>query len=257
MLKDSRAHRENFEPPAAHEFEIVSVREKAIPGWKQILSLLGMPLEEEAYAVPVFPFVSVTFMLTCICIFLFFKKFDEPFMLDPNNLLHYRGLNFFTYSLIHGGLGHITSNMLFITPFIDNVEHKLGHFKTFLFIVMSAFGAGLLHMLFETSRLPLIGASGVCFAIATYYAFSFQNNRLLVTVPLMGYLMFRYRLRVSAWTFIIFYLLMEFLGVMGSEAGTTRISHFGHIGGAAVGLFFYFLSKQQPDPHVPTARPRP
>ncbi len=233
-------------PQTTHEFDIVDVSEAKIPSWKVLFSLFGMPVEEEPYAVPTTPFVSFFFVIACVAIHFFFPRLREAFLLYPAQPFSQFGFHLFSYSLVHADISHLLGNIFFFIPFLDNIEHKLGHLNCFIFIVCAAVGAGLLHLFFQKSGLPLAGASGVCFAVATYYALSFKKNNLLIMLPFVGILAFHKRIRIKAWTLIVFYIVLELLGAFGSTSGMSRVSHFGHLGGALIGFLLYFISEDAP-----------
>ena len=79
-------------------------------------------------------------------------------------------LTLVTYMFLHTDLLHLTSNMIFLWVFGDNVEDAMGHLKYLAFYVLCGIAAALVQtLMLPTSRLPLIGASGaVAGTIAAY-----------------------------------------------------------------------------------------
>lgn len=211
-----------------------------IPQWKLWLNFLGVPIEEENEHTD-FPIVITFYVLVCCALFFVGQKFSLILALDPTQLSKLGGATFFTYSLVHIDFMHLLGNMIFILPFAENVEHRLGARETFLFILVSALSSAFLHLVLDRSGLPLLGASGVCFAVVTFYAVKFPHNRLLVIPPFIGLFAIRYRLRVRARTFAIFYLVKEAGGIYFQLTGNSEISHLGHIGGALSALAFCAL----------------
>jgi membrane associated rhomboid family serine protease len=224
---------------------VVDVDEINLSGWKQFLSLFCCPVEEEEYATEHRSAVGILFVSLCIGVFFLSDNIQEAFCLNPNSLFHWMGLNFFTYALVHTGFIHLASNLFFLLPFVDNVEDDLGSSKFFVFISISAAVAGAIHMLFDRSTYPLVGASGVCFAIATYYSLRFPQHRFLIAVPVLGILAFKKRIRIRAWILLLFYFALELLGVFDQRAGISNVSHLGHIGGALSGVLFWIVEKRR------------
>lgn len=225
------------------DFSVVPMEGSAIPNWKKVFSLIGAPVEEQSYATDVFPYISFAYVIICALVFLGGPALVESFQLQPTNLWRWGGLNFVTYSVTHGGPFHILGNLFFLWPFMDNVEEHLGHAKTFVFIVVAAIASALLHLAMDKSNLPLVGASGVCFAMATLYSIRYPKNRFLIAMPLVGLYAYRIRLRLRARTLFLYYIFLEVIGVFGQNAGITSTSHWGHLGGALAGLGFYFVTR--------------
>lgn len=223
------------------EVAMVSVDDVGISTWKRWLSLFGVPVEEEAYATNLFPFVGFVFMFACFGLFLRGPEVMSQFAADPKDLGRLGGLTLLTYAFVHGNFAHLIGNMFFVWPFLDNVEEHLGHIRALSLIVVSAVVSAVAHLLFDHSGLPLVGASGVCFAVATLYCLRYPRHRFLVAVPILGFWAYRFRLRVRARTLFGFFILKELLGAYAQSSGMTSVSHYGHLGGALTGLLFYLL----------------
>ncbi|MEZ4814637.1 MAG: rhomboid family intramembrane serine protease [Bdellovibrionota bacterium] len=209
-----------------------------VSSWKLALSFLGVPIEEDDVS-DGFPFVLGAFAALCILVFFFVSKEKTLLLsLDPKSLWRMGGLNFFTYSVVHADIFHLIGNLFFIIPFLDNTEHRLGERRTLAFVLVAALASAVLHLMFDKSTLPLVGASGVCFAIVVFYSIKFPNNRLLIMPPFLGFLAMRYRMRIKARTLAIFYVLKELFGVVTQLGGLDSVSHLGHVGGALTGVFF-------------------
>jgi membrane associated rhomboid family serine protease len=75
-----------------------------------------------------------------------------------------------TALFIHGGLLHIVGNMLYLLPFGDNVEDRMGHFRYLIFYLLCGLIATLVFVVFNAnSNTPLIGASGAISGILAAY----------------------------------------------------------------------------------------
>ena len=71
---------------------------------------------------------------------------------------------FLTNMFLHGGWGHLISNMWILFIFGDNVEDRMGKIRYFLFYIICGLLASFTHfMLNRNSPVPAIGASGCYF----------------------------------------------------------------------------------------------
>jgi membrane associated rhomboid family serine protease len=80
------------------------------------------------------------------------------------------GYTLVTYMFLHGGVIHLSSNMLFLWVFGDNVEDAMGHLKFLAFYLICGVAAGLAHaFMLPNSKPPLIGASGAVAGVIGAY----------------------------------------------------------------------------------------
>ena len=80
------------------------------------------------------------------------------------------GYTLLTYMFLHGDIFHLSSNMLFLWVFGDNVEDAMGHVKYLVFYLICGVAAGLAHAyMLPASKLPLIGASGAVAGVIGAY----------------------------------------------------------------------------------------
>lgn len=138
---------------------------------------------------------------------------------------------------LHGGLGHLLGNMIFLWVFGDNVEDRLGHLRFALFYLLGGVVATLAHALLTTdSRLPLIGASGAISALLGAYLRLFPRQRIL-TLILPFFLLW-----LPAWLYLGYWGFIQLLQASGSLMATMRDSSVGevawwaHVGGFAFGF---------------------
>ena len=133
----------------------------------------------------------------------------------------------FASLFLHGGWGHLISNMIFLLVFGDNVEDRLGRMPFLVFYLLGGAFATLAHSLFAgASLVPLIGASGAISAVLGAYIAIFPRQKVLTFIPplfvpwlLMSFLMRVPRffmLWLPAWVFIGYWALLQLL-----EAGAS------------------------------------
>jgi membrane associated rhomboid family serine protease len=88
-----------------------------------------------------------------------------------------------TYMFFHADLLHLSSNMLFLWVFGDNVEDAMGHLKYLFFYLVCGVAGGLAHAwMLPASWLPLVGASGAVAGVLTAYLMLHPRVRVWVLV---------------------------------------------------------------------------
>jgi membrane associated rhomboid family serine protease len=156
-------------------------------------------------------------------------------------------LTLVTSMFMHGGIGHLAGNMLYLWIFGDNLEDRLGHVRYLVFYILCGILASLTHVftdyLFgENHLIPSLGASGAISAIMGGYLFLFPQRSVTV------FFFFTF-ISVPAFIVLGMWILLQvangtgFLG--GSEA--SGIAYAAHIGGFIAGLFLIkkFLPRLQ------------
>ena len=147
-----------------------------------------------------------------------------------------------TSCFLHGGWVHIVGNMIFLWTFGDNVEDVLGHWRYLCFYLCAGFIGAILHSIFNPLSLnPLIGASGAISGVIALYLMFFPKTQL------SALLLFVFDVRLPAWTYILFWIFMQF--AYGLEAfffsGQGEVAYFAHIGGIVCGLLYAMIRKNR------------
>lgn len=226
--------------------KLVDVNELQMPSWKQLITLLGFPIEEEDFPASSTPLIGLVFISLCIAYYFASWETQLSLALDRETPFRYFGFNFLSHSVVHSGFLHLSINLLFVSPFIDATEEDLGSFNFFKLIGLAALASGLAQYLFVPGQYLLMGASGVFLAIATYYCLRFPQRRFLITLPFIGIIAYTKRLRLRAWLLILGYLIIEVVALKSQLMGLTNTSHLSHIGGIVTGaLFYYFHNKEE------------
>ncbi len=159
------------------------------------------------------------------------------------------GLTLISYMFLHTNFLHLTSNMLFLWVFGDNVEDAMGHGRYLVFYILCGIAAALVYsLMLPTSRLPLMGASGA--VAGTIAAYLILHPRVLVWV-----LAFRIiPLRVTAVWILGFWVVTQlFMLVVNSG---DQIAWWAHIGGIIAGGLLIPLMRR-PDVVLFDRRMRP
>ena len=144
----------------------------------------------------------------------------------------------FSSMFMHGGLGHLMSNMWFLHVFGDNVEDALGHVRYVLFYLFTGVIAVLAHAFIQPdSALPLVGASGAISGVLGGYILLYPRARVVTFVPIIFFF------ELPAFFFILIWFGMQVLSGWGSLSSTETagIAFFAHIGGFVAGVAFLLL----------------
>lgn len=136
---------------------------------------------------------------------------------------------------LHGGIMHLLGNMLFLWIFGDNIETTIGHLRFVVFYIGGGIVAALAHtwLDYDPQCIPMVGASGAISAIIGAYWLMFPKSRIkmiFILIPRPFY--------IPAYLFIVFWLVQQFTGLLGSPDG---VAYWAHIGGLAFGVVCGFI----------------
>jgi membrane associated rhomboid family serine protease len=134
---------------------------------------------------------------------------------------------------LHGGVMHLFGNMLFLWIYGDNVERRLGAIPYLLAYLATGVAATLTHALvFSSSDMPLVGASGAISGVLGFYFVFFPRNtvRMLVLLPPFLMQVFEIPARYVLGTYLLVDNLLPLLFV-----GEGGVAHGAHIGGFVAG----------------------
>ncbi|AWV99607.1 rhomboid family intramembrane serine protease [Arcticibacterium luteifluviistationis] len=199
----------------------------------------------------------VVFILSNLADQFFFSNFAFFNPILPNNEQlfnpNFKIWQVVTYMFMHGGVGHIFSNMFGLFIFGSTLETFMGSKKFLIYYLITGVGAALLNSMlntYEMSQLitnsepywrqavtPMVGASGAIFGILVAFGVLFPNVELMLLF---------FPFPIKAKYFVILYGLYElYAGSTGLQQG---VAHFAHIGGLITGFvllkFFGFDERQ-------------
>jgi membrane associated rhomboid family serine protease len=160
-------------------------------------------------------------------------------------------LTIVTAMFLHGGLGHLIGNLLYLWIFGDNVEDALGHGRYLVFYLACGFAATFTQTLFfPTSEVPNIGASGAIAGALGGYFLLYPRARVVTLVPLF----FLFPLiEIPAGLYLFFWFLMQFLMGGSALASAQRgggVAWWAHVGGFLAGLVLVKLMQPRRRPAV-------
>lgn len=146
-----------------------------------------------------------------------------------------------SYSFLHGSMGHLFFNMFALWMFGVQIENQWGSQRFGVFYFVCVIGAALCHLLFVSSPIPTVGASGGVYGVLLAFGMMFPNQPI--------YLWFLFPIRAK-WLVTGFGALELYAAVSGTSAG---VANFAHLGGMAFGflLIQYWRGKLPVTPKHP------
>ncbi len=154
-------------------------------------------------------------------------------------------LTLFTSMFVHASLAHVGFNMVFLLPFGDNVEDRLGHLLYLVFYLLAGLAAAFAQIAVDpTSTVPSVGASGAIAGVLAGYLFFFPKG--MVRVFLFIWIIFQITF-IPALLFIGFWFVTQIFSGVGSlgvgTAQTGGVAYWAHVGGFVAGLVMAFLAR--------------
>lgn len=113
--------------------------------------------------------VTIIFCIVCVVVFVLDKLSGGALTLiglkDHQAIIEYKQYyRLISCTLLHLGLIHLISNMIFIKSYGKNCEYFFGHLKLVLVIILSGLSGSLYSLALSTAR--SVGASGIAFGLA-------------------------------------------------------------------------------------------
>ncbi len=141
-----------------------------------------------------------------------------PALMTPMSLL-----------FLHGGFGHLFSNMLFLIIFGNNIEDAMGHFRYLLFFLLTGAISGFCYAAAHVSSdAPLIGASGAISGVLAAYLVLYPRAKVFGL--LFGILPVNIPAAWAIGLWILFQLISLWFG------SSPEIAFVAHVGGFIAGL---------------------
>ena len=190
------------------------------------------------------PVVTITLLALNSLAFLSEILLDRP---DLQALVRSLGLTpatfswpaLFTNSFLHAGWLHVSTNMLWLWLFGDNVEDALGRFGFLSFyLVCGAVAALAQTAAHPSSGVPLIGASGAIAGVMGAYLVLYPRSRVLTAIFAIVYFDL---IEVPAIFFLGIWLLLQLfsgVGSIGAHAADGALAFWAHAAGFLTGVFW-------------------
>lgn len=214
--------------------------------WKSIAAFFGMPVEFDAPARERRPivtwFLAGLIVTASVHAFFHLQEAVQFFGLIPAQALRLHGLTFVTSFFLHAGIIHLVGNMYFLLVFGDDVEKFLGPLHYIALIAIAALVGDLVHIASApNSAIPCIGASGGIAGVITFYVLAFPQTKIGFLLRYFYY--FRW-IRLPAWFVFVLWIVFQIIGAYEQKVGISSVSSFAHLGGAAVGVVAWFLTRK-------------
>lgn len=190
-----------------------------------------------------FPFVNYVLIAVNVLVFGYMfllpetalDTFIRRWALIPAGIAQGQNLiTLFTSMFLHGGIGHLLGNMLFLNIFGDNLEDRFGHLGYLIFYLICGLGAtGLQFISNPGSAIPNLGASGAIAGAMGGYLVLFPRHRVDVLFT------FGFSLQeasVPAYTMLFYWFIAQLfsgVGSFGMDAG--GVAYLAHVGGFVSG----------------------
>ena len=178
--------------------------------------------------------VVMTWLLVILCIVCFPTGLTRPDLAcSYNNIVfHHRWWCLFTALFVHGSLGHLLGNMLFLFLFGRGLERRLGATALLFIFLVGGAGSMLFCAFYYPHDMPCVGASGaICTILATLMLFDPWKISLLLNL-------FPMPLGVAGFT----YMLMNIAGFYNAShhatSGDLQTAYAGHLAGFVIGIVF-------------------
>ncbi|HOK17693.1 MAG TPA: rhomboid family intramembrane serine protease [Caldisericia bacterium] len=196
-----------------------------------------------------FPYITTSLIIINVVIFIYQSTLKNPelfiykYALIPSNLFKLGGFEYIkliTSTFLHGNLFHLIGNMLYLWIFGDNVENRLGTFKYTIFYLLVGIISGMTHaLIYASSGIPTIGASGAIAGVLGAYFYLFPNAKVLALVPIFYFFTI---IPVSAYFFLgIWFILQLIPGFINFGKAGAGVAFWAHIGGFLGGIILVIL----------------
>jgi membrane associated rhomboid family serine protease len=206
-------------------------------GWTIFQYVTGLPLEADTrqalFSPAVTGLILVNLMVFVAALIVGFREAMLSMALVPREILDGERLHTLLTSMFaHAGPFHLIGNMWFLFVCGDNTEHRLGLGQFLAMYFLAGLAATTVHIAsMPGSQVPALGASGAISGVLGAYMVLFPGRRFLVRF--FWFLWFHpITLRIPAWAYLGFWLVLQFLFVFLDAEG---VAWWAHIGGFAVG----------------------
>ncbi|BBO89444.1 rhomboid family intramembrane serine protease [Desulfosarcina ovata] len=143
---------------------------------------------------------------------------------------------FFTYMFLHGSVGHLVGNMVFLWILGCMIEIGAGRsLFTGIYLASGLMAAGLFWLVYPTSTVPLVGASGAIAGLMGAYTVLYGRKTVSVFYSLGFYFN---TARIPAIILLPVWIANECYQLFFS--GASHVAYVAHIGGLAGGALLAF-----------------
>lgn len=152
--------------------------------------------------------------------------------------------NFISSMFMHGDIGHIFGNMLFLWIFGDNIENLIGHIRFNAFYLLCGIAAALAQVVMgPDSIIPMLGASGAISGVLGGYIILFPKRKVRALI---------FRMYTTVPAYVALGLWIGYQIVLGylTPSGGGGVAYAAHIGGFVAGVVLIKLFAIGKSPRV-------
>jgi membrane associated rhomboid family serine protease len=152
---------------------------------------------------------------------------------------------FLSYAVLHGGLLHLTVNMIALWSFGSAIIRRVGQTRFLLACAITAFGGSAGFALMSTNMAPMVGASGALFGLlGLWICWDYMDRRHFGEKTWGTY---------RALFYLVIYNLVFWIALSGRLAWETHLGGF--IAGWVLGIYWgrdvYMRRRRTADASVP------
>ncbi|MBR9987544.1 MAG: rhomboid family intramembrane serine protease, partial [Desulfosarcina sp.] len=151
-----------------------------------------------------------------------------------------RPATFFSYMFLHGGVGHLVGNMVFLWILGCMLEIGSGRtLFTVMYLTSGLAAAGLFYAVYPSSTIPLVGASGAIAGLMGAYTVLYGTKKVSIFYSL-GF--FFNTATIPAIVLLPVWLANECYQLFFS--GDSHVAYAAHIGGIAAGALMAYAGER-------------
>jgi len=218
-------------------------------------------------------FAIVTFFLIVLNIVVFIyeltlgdnagERFITSFAVIPKQLFSHAtttsnelpaAATLFTSMFLHGGVLHITGNMLYLWIFGNNVEDAMSRIRFIIFYTLCGLMAAFAHAIMNSSSpTPMIGASGAVSGVLGAYLLLYPQARV-VTLVIFGF--YVRTVQMPAMAVLGLWFVLQFLNALLASGSSGGIAWYAHVAGFVAGMLLIGPFKRRDVPFFGVRRYR-
>jgi membrane associated rhomboid family serine protease len=148
------------------------------------------------------------------------------------------GLTLFTSFFLHADAEHLVGNLAFFLIVGAGAEDLLGRGRFVLLLVAATLAGGAAHVLAEpASTVPCVGASGGISGLLGFFAAKNPSAKIGLVLGLPW-------IRIPVGAVLLLFACLQLPELIFQLQGNTDVAATAHLGGAIVGIAFFFLYRK-------------
>ncbi|HBG27012.1 MAG: hypothetical protein A2Y10_20145 [Planctomycetes bacterium GWF2_41_51] len=222
-------------------------------------AMFGLPIKDydeglESYPVATWILAGIITVIGIIGImshwkminFIDYKDMVKFWGLIPAECSRCHGLTSVTSFFLNSNYLIFAGNLYFLLIFGENVEDVLGKWRYLLLIFCAALIGAVLHVISNKySTIPYVGANAGITGIIAYYALRFPKSQVRFLFRFGGHIHWFTQPAIMAFLgWVVLQFILAYKQIHGLN-DAKAISSIANVGGAAVGLIFWILTRSK------------